>query len=184
MDIQYTSAMETSINFAIGDVMIKYLAKCEWIDTNATCAGYISSPPSLTVNVDELDSGVLIFVVCLLLLGAIILVLASYTSKNKWKSSDPVKFDYIIFFIIFLWTSVSQFAFVLYLFGQYQQYPSAQTLGAIFYTCLILFILSYIANIIALTHYLQIWNHALAPGVTRHWFVLYKITKKYILNPL
>ena len=122
---------------------------------------------------EGLNTGILIFVSCLLILGIIILIIASYTSKNTWKSSDPVKFDYIIFFIVFLWAAVSQFSFVVYLLGIMQKTDDVDesygTLSTIFYICLTLFVLSYIANIIALTHYLQIWNHALAPGVTRHW---------------
>ena len=94
---------------------------------------------SFVIDVKELDTGILIFVLCWLLLGVIILVIASYTSKNTWKSSDPVKFDYIIFFIVFLWASISQFSFIIYLYGKIQEFDiddtNHNTLSVIFYIC-------------------------------------------------
>lgn len=84
--------------------------------------------------------------------------------------ADPVQWQNIAWLLLELFDWWSDLIFTMYLYYYCLFiYEGLSEFATLFWCAFAFICVTYLTNILYLTHYLQIWLHPKAPGVTRHW---------------
>eukprot|EP01084_Bolivina_argentea_P271101 461165_1 len=154
---------DSVINFDVGNVGLLH-----W--TSQSCSQLkVESQSNDIINIFDLGAAVAVTIIMVFCIFALCFMRYYHTKKITYRASDPAQYGRIIWFTLYLLDSLSQKTFVYYLYLLLKQHRSNADIYIMYYFCIVAISSSHVLNIISLIHYIQIWMHALAPGVTRHW---------------
>ena len=150
---EYNTSEFIDLLFGVGKVKAKYWTVCNESFRNDLKRRYAIV-------------SILIIVFILVLIG-ILLGVSILARKTTYKVLDPITWRRYIMLFIKLWSFYADVMVVIFFYTLASIYKSR--IGLRFFISSGAFIVfTYFLSLITLIHYLQIWNHPNAPGVTRY----------------